>query len=154
MAVFDITDDTTLKSRVRNATGYEDNQDELPETQLDSIVNDAKLKVAIKTGSEAWYTDRGLSLVLYAYTCMRAKAAVENIAIVSYSLGNESVNMRNADPEDSQQIQQWADDIRDGLDASDADTKQRLSMANTSGYIGEQYIKTGIIDDHDHDGGA
>lgn len=141
-----IQSDAQLKARVRTATQYANNEDELADSDLDNIVDDAKLKVYLETGTDQWYTDSGIGLVLYAYTCMRAKAAVENISIEKYTLGNETVTMRNADPEDSQQIQQWADDIRTGLSASSLNTTSKPTIVNTSEYIGENYIG-----DYDHE---
>lgn len=129
-----------LKERVRYATSYtDDSNDGLPESQLESIIRDAQLKVYLKTGSDAWFTDDGLGLVLFAYTCMRVKASVENFAIVRYAIGDETVTTRNADPEDSQQIQMWADDVRDGLNASSVDTPSRATLSNTAAYIGESH---------------
>lgn len=143
---YHITDDSTLKTRVRSATGYADNEDELLESDLDNLLNDAKLRVFLETQSEAWYTDKGLGMVLLAYTNMRAKAAVENFAIDGYTLGNETVKTRNATPEQSQQIQQWADDVLAGLNASSLDSTTKLTVGNTSGYIGEHYYDSTYYD--------
>lgn len=141
MAPWDPTSDNDVKSAVRAETQYEDNEDELPEVDLTLLIERAKHRVSLETGSTDWYTDSGMGMVLIAYTCMRAKAAVENAAIVSYSLGDESVQLRNADPETSQQIQQWADDVRVGLEASSVDASQRLKPRNSSSYIGETYVE-------------
>ncbi|UBF23166.1 hypothetical protein M1M34_gp015 [Haloarcula tailed virus 2] len=138
---FSITSDPELKTRVRSATDYNDDEDEgILDSDLDNIIKDAKSKVFLETGSKAWYTDDGLGFALIAYTCMRTKAQVENFAISSYTLGNETVNTRNATPEQSQQIQQWADDVRTGMNASELDGSTKPKMQNTSGYIGEDYV--------------
>ena len=139
MAAWDPTSDADVKTAVRAETQYEDNADELPDSELDTLVERAKHRVSLETGSTAWFTDSGMGMVLIAYTCMRTKAAVENASIVSYSLGDESVQLRNADPDTSQQIQQWADDVAVGLNASSADASSRLKPRNTSGYVGETY---------------
>lgn len=144
---FEISSIEELKARVWQATSYEDSPDELPETQLESLIKDAQLKVYLKTGSDQWFTDPGLGLVLFAYTCMRAKAAIENFAIVRYAIGDETVTTRNADPDDSQQIQMWAEDVRDGLNASSVDMTQRPTLENTSGYIGDSHVHG----HHNHD---
>lgn len=138
---FSVTSDTELKDRVRSATDYADDSEEgIADSDLDNIIKDAKSKVFLETRSKSWYTNDGLGFALIAYTCMRAKAQVENFAISSYELGNESVTTRNATPEQSQQIQQWADDVRTGLNASELDKSTKQKMRNTSGYIGENYV--------------
>ncbi len=131
-----ITDDESLKAAVRADTQYEDNVDELPESTLDALITTAKLRVEMKTGSTDWYTDPGLGLVLLAYTCMRAKASVENVEIEEYQLGNQRVRTRNADPDVSQQIQQWAEDVIIGLNASKTYKPQRPTMQGTGSFIG------------------
>lgn len=141
MATWDPTSNADVKAAVRAETQYEDNPDELPDAELDTLLERAKHRVSLETGSTDWFSDSGMGLVLIAYTCMRAKAAVENASIVSYSLGDESVQLRNADPETNQQIQQWADDVRVGLNASTVDSSTRLKPKNTSGYIGETYVE-------------
>lgn len=136
-----ITSDEQLKDRVLSATQYDEDDFTRTDTDLDNLIDDAKLKVFVKTGSDAWYTDSGIGMALYAYTCMRAKAAVENISIEGYTLGNETVKMHNATPEQSQQIQQWVDDIADGLGSSTAvNSAGSTGVINTSGYIGETYV--------------
>lgn len=143
---FDISSVEELKERVRFATDYTDTSDDgLTESQLESIIRDAQLKVYLTTDSDAWFTDSGLGLVLFAYTCMRVKAAVENFAIVRYAIGDETVTTRDADPEDSQQIQMWAEDVRDGLNASSVDTTNRPTLSNTASYVGESHY-------HDYSG--
>jgi hypothetical protein len=133
--------DDDVLAAVRAETSYENTSDELPDTQLSEILERAKHRVALETGSTSWYSDSGLGLVLIAYTCMRAKSAVENIPLSSYSIGDEAISFNTDDPEDSQQLQQWADDVRVGLDASSLDTKQGVGMKNTADYIGEDYVR-------------
>jgi hypothetical protein len=146
MASYDITSDTELKAAVRAETSYEDTADELPDSQLTDLIDRAKHKTALETGSEKWYSDSGLGFALVAYTCMRAKSAVENAPIVQYNLGDESVQLRNADPDTSQQVQMWASDVQTGLDASAVDQNTGPQMTNTSSYIGEDYV---YDDDYD-----
>lgn len=140
MASFDITSDTELKDRIRDETQYEDESFELPNTDLDGLIDTAKMKVALESGSEDWYSDRGLGLALLAYSCMRAKASMENAGIEGYELGDQEVTVSNANPDTSQQIQQWADDVATGLSNADTSSDDGPSMRNTSSYIGEQYI--------------
>lgn len=133
------TTDKELAQAVRAETSYEDTDDELPAQQLDSIISRAKGYMELSTGSSAWYSDDGLGFALVAYTCMRAKAAVENISLSSYSVGAEDVEFHHADPDDNMQMQQWAEDVRIGLDASDKDDSGNLQMADGAGYVGESY---------------
>lgn len=133
------TQDSELKTIVRDETSCEDTSDELPDSQLDTLIERAKATVELRTGSDQWYSDNGLGFALASYTCMRAKAAVENIVIESYSFGSNDISFRNADPEGSQQIVQWKDDVRIGLEASDLDDSPQLRLKNSTGYIGETY---------------
>ena len=87
-----INDDASLMDAVRAETQYGDNSNELPASDLTEIMKNAKRRVYLETGSKAWYTDEGLGLVLFAYTCMRAKSAVENIPIAGYTIGDEQVH--------------------------------------------------------------
>lgn len=143
------SNDTELKQAVRGETDYADSPDELPDTSTGSgtsmskVIERAKARVQLETGSSAWYSDNGIGHALVAYASMRAKAAVENAAIVGYSLGDQEVTLRNADPETSQQIQQWAEDVKVGLDASSSDTSQRPRMRNSTAYIGRDHIHGG-----------
>lgn len=131
--------DSDVRADVRVETQYEDNPDELPKAELDRLLGRAKHRLHLRTGSTSWYSDSGMGMALIAYTAMRAKAAMENATIVDYSLGDQDVTLRNADPETSQQIQQWAEDVRIGLDASETDESPRMTMRNSTRYIGESH---------------
>lgn len=135
------SDDSELRQIVRSETGYEDSPDELPQSRLDILIERAKGKVELTTGSTKWYSDKGLGYALAAYTAMRAKASMENVSLEGYTFGAESVTFADTDPETSQQLQQWAEDVKDGLDFSSVDTQQGVSPRNTSGYIGETYTR-------------
>lgn len=134
------TTDDELKTIVRGETSYDDTPDELPGTQLDTLVERAKGRVELSTGSTAWYSDKGLGYALAAYACMRAMAAVENVPLASYSLGDEQVSFSDTDPETSHQLQQWATDVNVGLNASSLDTAQGLQIEDSAGYIGDDYV--------------
>lgn len=136
-----IDDESELLDRVRAATGYEDSPEELPATQLSSIFDTAKLHVSLKTGADDFFNDDGLALVLFAYTCMRAKAAVENIPLSSYTLGDEQLSFESSDPDGSQQLQQWAEDVAVGMAALDSGTKDARVPTNTSQYVGNTFVE-------------
>lgn len=148
---FDITTDEELTARVRSETSYENTPDELPQAQLDEIIEGAKHKTFLETGQDTWFSDSGLGFALAAYVKMRAKASVENFAIQNYNLGDQQVTTRNADPDDSQQIQQWADDVATGLENSSdvTSTGGDPTISNTAGYIGDDHIHVADSDDHD-----
>lgn len=135
--------DSELKTIVRDETSYEDTSDELPDSQLDTIVEQSKAKLQLSTGVSdgVWYSDDGIGFALASYTKMRAKSAVENIGLSNYSLGAEDVGFHHADPEDSLQLQQWAEDVNDGLDASDLDSSGNLQPENSAGFVGENYYR-------------
>lgn len=136
-----VTNDTDIKNRVYAQTMYEDSVEELPNNTLDTLLDMAKSRMMDESNlSEGdWFRDRSLGNALVAYTCIRAKAAVENFAVSGYTMGDEQIQTRNADPESSQQIQMWAEDIRVALDASELDTDSSNGMRNTSSFVGESY---------------
>lgn len=138
MPSYAIDNDAELKSAVRDGASYDNTADELPGSQLEGVLNDAKRDMHIKTGSDKWYSDMAYGQALKAHACILAKAAVENINIASYSIGDESVRLRNADPEDSQQIQNWASQVSDSLSQSNISIEDStdLSLSNTGSYIG------------------
>lgn len=134
--------DDELTAQVRAETSYDDTPDELPQSQLDTIIGRSKGRVELRTGSDQWYADNGLGFALVSYVCMRAKAAVENISLSEYTFGAETVEFDVDDPEDSQQLQQWADDIRTGLDNSTIDISgEEPDISNTADYIGSTALR-------------
>jgi len=137
---FQLTSDQELRSAVRDATSYDDTTDELPETQLNGVLEDAKRDLYILTGSSEWYSDTAYGQALKAWTQVLAKSAVENIHIDSYSIADEEISLSNADPDDSQQIQLWTQQSSRALDKSDLPFPdyQNLSLTNTSSYIGRR----------------
>lgn len=135
---FAIENESELKSAVRDATSYGNTDDELPAGQLDGLVDDAKREMYGRTGSQEWFADVNYGQALKAWTCIIVKAAVENIHIQSYSIADEQISLSNADPEDSQQIQLWMNQVSRALNQSDVsfDRNQDLGFSNTSAYIG------------------
>lgn len=135
---FALENDMELKSAVRDATSYDDTTDELPASQMDGLLDDAKRDMYGRTGSEGWYTDVNYGQALKAWTSITVKSAVENINIESYDIADESISLSNADPEDSQQIQLWMGQVSRALRDADANfqNSQDLSFSNTSAYIG------------------
>lgn len=133
--------DSELYARVRDETSYEDTQDELPQSQLQGIAEIAKGRLELEVGTDQWYSDDGIGFALGAYTAMRAKAAIENVPLASYSIGDEQVSFDDDSVDDSAQYQQWAEDINVGLNASEIDEPQGPTLQNSTSYIGESYIE-------------
>jgi hypothetical protein len=135
---FALTNDTELKQAVRDATSYQDAADELPATQLDGLVAKAKRRLYGRTGSDMWYDDINYGRALEAWACIEVKAAVENIHIESYSIADETISLRNATRDQSQQLQLWLSDAKDGIAKSDVafEDDPDISFSNTSAYIG------------------
>lgn len=135
---FALENDSELKSAVRDATSYDNTEDELPSPQLDGLVDDAKREMYGRTGSEGWYGDVNYGQALKSWTCITVKAAVENINIEQYSIADETISLSNADPDDSQQIRLWMNQVSRALNQSEAQfaNEQDLSFRNTSAYIG------------------
>lgn len=116
-------DDPDLRSKVRSLTQYDDNEDELPQSDLDDIIWATKLDLKNETGSEAWYTDDGLGEALLYGTMIAAKVTVENYGAVQWSFGDETVTTTaEVPPEDSAQLQQWAERANNGMDSSSETT--------------------------------
>lgn len=136
--VDEITTDGELITRVRAATGYDES--DLSQSDIESLLATAKLRLSSETGASDWYSDSGLGLSLFAYTCMRVKAAVENIPLQSYSLGDETVSFKTSNETDSLQMSQWAEDVRVGIESSDAVTESARLPSNTADYIGSTSI--------------
>lgn len=148
MASWDLTSDSELRTAVRAQTQYEDSSKELPQSELDTLVERAKHRLYLETNDSSWYSDSGLGLALLGYTCMRAKSAMENIPLDSYSLGDEDVSFDADDEMDSIQMQMWAEDVRAGLDASAVDATNARQPTDTADYIGDSHVHH--LDDHHH----
>lgn len=139
---FAVTSDSELIDAVRGKTSYSDATDELPgdETtdQMSEVLDDAKRVLYMKTGSDKWYTDVAYGQALVSLTALKAKEAVENINIQSYGIADESLSFSNADPDESQQIQSWSEEMNQALDQSDVEFEktQDIQFTNTSSYIG------------------
>lgn len=133
------TTDSELKTRVRSHTGYEDNTDELPDSELDDLISTAKARTAIAAEVDAskLYNERGYQFALLGYACIFAKSTIENIHIEDYDIGDTSISVSSDDPDDSQQFQDWASWVSEGLGDSDTG-RGGQTMRNTSGYIGEK----------------
>jgi hypothetical protein len=134
---FQIDDDDDLQAAVRSATGYHDEIDELTPSNLEAHIEDAKRDVYIETDSTEWYDDLALGQALKAYTCIITKVAVENYSVSSYSFGDITISAPDASPEESTQLQRWAEQAAEALEESAANEDAKpTGMRNTSGYIG------------------
>ena len=142
---YEITSNEDLKTYVRTLSGYGSSDDELPKDTLDSIIGATKLELKMKGGSDMWYSDAGLGLMLLGYTLINVKSQVENIVIEEYQLGNERVRTRNASSQDNQQLNRWAQMIRTGMYASTTFSHNRPKMRMSGSYIGDTSLRDGSI---------
>jgi hypothetical protein len=134
---FAVTNDDELKHAVRDKTSYDNTPDEWPETQANGNLEDAKRHLYVKTDSTEWYEDVAYGQALVAMTALKAKEAVENVNISSYGIGDETLSFRNADPDDSQQIQAWSDEVSESLAESDVEFETgAVKFSNTASFIG------------------
>jgi len=133
-SLYDVTSDSELKTRVRALTGYEDTPDELSGTDLDSLVNAAKHRLAVQTGSENWYSDSAMGMALVGTTCIIAKSAVENYSVSSWTIGDQTIDVNGAGNVEQAQFQQWSQMVATGIRQS-GDTKTAVPT-NTTDYIG------------------
>jgi hypothetical protein len=138
-----VTTDDELEQRVRAKTSYDSTTNELPgsassaDSQMAEIIADAKSYLYMKTRSDKWYSDVGYSNALVALTSMKAKEAVENVNISSYGIADETLSFTDTDPETSQQIQSWADQMNEGIQNSTVDfTDNDPGLMNTTSYVG------------------
>lgn len=139
MNTWDITSDSDLQTAVRHETGYEES--DLDADRLSSILDRAKHRLYLRADSSGWYNDSGLGLALFGYSCIRAKASVENIPLDSYNLLDEDVSFDTDDPDDSIQLQQWHQDVQEGLSNSGAASQTSRLPNNSTDYIGETYLQ-------------
>lgn len=128
--------DTDLKELVRSLSGYDDNPDALPKSDLDSVVRTSKLRLKNKYNSMAWYSDSGYGEALLGLTLIRSKARVENYSLSEWEIGNQSVSVDADDPEDSQQLQDWNDMVNNGVENADVDEQSNTGFRNTGSMIG------------------
>jgi len=135
---FDITNDTELRDAVRADTGYDES--DLLQNRLESIINRAKQTLYLRTDNSDWFSDSGLGLALFGYSCIRAKASVENIPLDSYNVLDEDVSFDTDSPEDSIQLNQWHQDVQIGLSNSSVSNSTSRLPSNSADYIGESYI--------------
>lgn len=116
MTTFAPTQDSELKDFVRAITQY--STSDIGSTDLDTQVKIAKMRIKNDVGSESWYSDEGLGQALTYTTCIVTKTSLENAYLDSWSVGDQSMTVRDATEEDSAQLQDWNEAILDGLEAS------------------------------------
>lgn len=139
---FAVTSDSDLETAVRDKASYGSNSDELPGSadsgQFQGVMQDAKRHLYMKTNSDEWYSEVAYGQALVALTALKAKEAVENINISSYGIGDENLRFTDANPESSQQIVAWSDELNEALEQSDLDFDGggKPSFSNTSSYLG------------------
>lgn len=120
---FSLTSDSEVEERVRTLTGYEDTSEELPSSDFstasenEGVLGAAKAKIYTDVGLDDWYTDHHVGEALAYTAAILAKDRLENYTVESWTIGNgaESVEVRDASPGDSRQIESWANEVEQSL---------------------------------------
>jgi hypothetical protein len=130
------SDRRELTQLVRALTGYDDTSDQLPQSQLEQLIQVAQLRLANKAGDD-FYTDAGLGQALLGYAAILAKAEVENYSVSGYTIGATTVDTSGAGKDDAAQMNRWATLVTEGLDASTA-YDAGGGLRDSAGYIGRE----------------
>lgn len=134
MSEYQLSSDADLKTVVRGLTMYEDTTDELPESDLDTQIRAAKIKLDSQVESTDWYSDNGLSKALLGATLIYAKCAVENYSITRWDIGGSYIDVSGKGDTDVPQFNEWAKLVSEGLQESSQHSSQVPSFSKT--YIG------------------
>ena len=136
MTTHNLTSDSELKEVLRALTMYDDTEDELPTSTLDSQIKGAKIKLSTKLDIDPddWYNDSGLSTALLGTTMILAKCAVENYSITRWDIGGQYIDVSGAGDTDQPQFNEWAEMVTDGLKDAGAFNSQVPSFSKT--YVG------------------
>lgn len=132
---YTVDSEADLKQLARGITGYEDTPDELPASDMSTLIQVAAMNVQNDTGSEKWFSDSGLGQALLFTLSVRAKERVENYSVSSWSVGDQTINVQGAGDDEQAQFQNWNEQINKGLEASDVVTTG-FAPKNNSSYIG------------------
>jgi hypothetical protein len=132
-----ISSERELKFKIREITGYENTDDELPESTLDSVISASKLELELETGHTAWYSDKGLGFALLYLSCIKAKERIENYTVTEWDIGNETIDVSDVADEDSVQFKNWSRNVNKGVRKSKKTANSADLFSNTSSYIGE-----------------
>jgi len=134
--------DADVESMVRAVTGYEDTPDELSSATFGTILDLSKLTLTTETSidddeadNDVWYTDAPLGQALVFVTAIRAKVAVENYSITSWTVGDQTIDVRNAGDAEQVQFDQWMSYVADGISQSDNAEPSSPSPSNTASFI-------------------
>lgn len=119
---FTVDDDSDIKKYVRGVTFYDDTRNELPEAKLETQIELAKNRLSVKygIGSTDYFNDDNLAQALIYGTAIYCKGAVENYSVGSWDFGDERIESHDIPPEESIQLNQWANAVDDALDNSDS----------------------------------
>jgi len=129
--------DADTLSLVRALTLYEDSTDEVTQSELQTHLRVAKMRLKTKTDSDSFYVDDGLGQALVATTAIVAKAAIENYSVDSWDLGAGSIDVSGAGDTDNAQFNEWAQMAAEGIASSSTVTKTRSATnINSANYIG------------------
>jgi hypothetical protein len=120
---WDITDNTSLRTAVRDETQYDEGK--VSTEDLDGLIESAKRVLALKAGITSFYDERGIAVALLGITCAKAKGAVQNSPVRVKDIGGQNVTFRT-DGEESLQLTQYEEMTQLGLrEASSTDAGPR-----------------------------
>ena len=128
--------DTEVREMVRTLTEYDDTDDELPQSKLDSQLQMAKLRLynELDIDGDEFYDDAGLGQALVASVAIYSKLAVENYSVTRWRIADQEIETSDMTETDSAQMTEWVQMYRNGVRKSKASTSR--GPTNTTGYIG------------------
>lgn len=129
---FDITSDSELTDAVRSETGYDDGK--IDPLDFDQLIESAKRELALKADLTKFYDDRGTAMALWGILCVKAKAHVENQAVVTDNVGPDDVTFRTTDGS-SLHVQQYEETIQLGLSSADNTDVGTTNIRFTNNYM-------------------
>jgi|APHM01.1.fsa_nt_gi hypothetical protein len=122
-----------LRRFVRTITNYE--RADVSNSELDTHIKLAKLRIKNETNSTDFFTDDGLAQAVLFTTAILVKSAVENYSVSGYIVGGQEIDVSDVSAPDSAQFQTWSTLISDGLESSAQTVRGAEGLTNTASYI-------------------
>ncbi len=126
-------DDTELRETVRTVTNYA--VEDVPDSDIDTHIQLAKLRIKNETGSDKFFSDDGLAQAVIFASAILLKSAVENYSISNYVVGGQEIDVSDVASADASQFKEWSSLVRDGLENSHETTRRYDGLRNTADYI-------------------
>ena len=126
--------DAELKTLIRGVTGYDDLSSEFTDSDLDTQIQLAKMRLYNEYGTEAWYDDGGITQALLYLTAILSKCAIENYSTRRWDVGDQSFWSRDNAPDESAQFIEWTEAMNEGIDNSNSGSTTSVGPALTSNF--------------------